>query len=229
MPLVLLLLGGVLPAAEGKPVTLHYVRARGERFVRESEVTGLSARPGPYLSRTFRGRGKTTLEIVFDKDGAVRKASVTHLPDAEAEPMAGQKASLEITGGKARLRQGDKVAEFAVPAGAVVTTAPDWSDIFQVVLRYDTRRGGKQSFPGLWIHPTQAHRLLTFTVEKVGSDEVEIDGKKETLTRYLVRLRSGPYKVWAREDRRVVKILPAGGRAVPVVLDGYQEATRALK
>jgi hypothetical protein len=229
MHLLVLLLGGAFFAPEEKPVTLHYVRPRGERFVRESEVTGLSARPGTYISRTFRGRGKTTLKIHHGKDGTVRKASVTHVPNAEAEPTAGQTASLEITGDKARLRQGDKVAECEVPAGAVVTTAPDWSDIFQVILRYDKRKGGKQSFPGLWIHPTQAHRLLTFTVEKVGSDVVVIDGKKETLTRYLVRLRSGPYKVWARKDRRVVKILPAGGRAMPVILDGYQEATRALK
>jgi hypothetical protein len=129
----------------------------------------------------------------------------------------------------ARLKRDGTTDLLQAPANPVVTTAPDWSDIFELVRRYDAGKGGKQEFPGLWFHPTRPLRQLTFSVERVGDDRVKIKDGGQKLGRYRVTLRSGGYLVWARADGRVCKILPGGGRAVPVVLEGYEEATSRLK
>jgi hypothetical protein len=113
-----------------------------------------------------------------------------------------------------------------------VTTAPDWSDVFQLVRRYDAAKGGKQDFPGLWVHPVQPMQKLTFSIQRIGDDTVAVREKgKEMevkLGRYQVKLRSGDYAVWADPDRRVVRIVPANRKEAFVVLQGYQEATRGL-
>jgi hypothetical protein len=115
-----------------------------------------------------------------------------------------------------------------VAPDAVVTTAPDWSDIFEVVRRYDRAKGGKQEFPGFWFHPAAPPRNLTFTAEKLGQDSVTVDGTKTALDRYRVELRSGGYVVWADGGGRVVKLIPAGRPAAAVVLQGFEAATKAL-
>jgi hypothetical protein len=227
----ILLLAGLSLSAEGKPDLLHYIRPQGMRFVPESEATRLASpgRPGTYTSKTTRGQSTTTLTIHFDKKGRVSKASVKQTRGPKEKPTNVRTVTLEVQGQKGKIRQGDKVVEVAVPRNPIVTTAPDWSDIFQLVQRYDQDQGGKQVFAGLWIHPTRNHLELTFTIEPQGTDVVMVKDKKETLTRYLIHLRSGNYRVWATRDRRVCKILSGGARAVPVVLKGYEETTRELK
>src|SRR5262249_35610477 len=116
----------------------------------------------------------------------------------------------------------------AVTPDVVVTTAPDWSDIFQVIRRYDQGKGGKQTFAGLWIHPTKDVRQLTFTVEPLGEDDIVVAGKKLTLQRYRVQLRSGAYLVWADKTGRVVRLMPPGKPGAAVVLEGYEKATSGL-
>ena len=101
--------------------------------------------------------------------------------------------------------------------------------IIEVLPRYDRAQGGKQEFPGFWIHPVQPPRVLTFTVEKLGEDVVVAREKKVSLGRYRVVLRSGGYLVWADAAGLVHKLMTVDRPASAVVLDGFEEATRALK
>jgi hypothetical protein len=218
----LLVLGG--PAQAEKPAPLRYLKPEARGYVLESEVTVTPSPEGStYVSRTVRGPETMTLTVFRDKDGRVLGAEVVQ--------QTGERktATLELKKGEAILKRSATTDRFKVPANPVVTTAPDWSDIFELLRRYDMKKGGKQEFPGLWIHPTRPHLLLTFSVERLGDDPVKVKDREEKLGRYRVGLRSASYLVWARTDGRVCKILPAGAKAVPVVLEGYEQATRALK
>ena len=71
---------------------------------------------------------------------------------------------------------------------------------------------------------------VTFTAERLGSDKVRVKDQDLALDRYRLGLRDGDYLVWATPAGAVYKVLPpAGKNAVPVVLEGYQDATRDLK
>jgi hypothetical protein len=210
-------------AAE-KPTPVRYLRPVGDRFVLESEITTTAAPDGStYVSRTVRGTETMTLTVKRDKSGRVLRAEIVYQRGKERKT-----ASLELTTGQAKIRRGGTTDLVKAPDNPIVTTAPDWSDIFELLRRYDAKKAGKQEFAGLWFHPTRPHLLLTFVMEKVGVDAVKVKGKKQQLDRYQVRLRSGGYRVWARGGQ-VVKILPAGAKAVPIVLEGYEEATQGLK
>ena len=211
-------------AAE-KPATLRYLRPEGGRYVLESEVSTTATTEGStYVSKTVRGKETMTLTVRRGKDGKVLWAEAVQVKDGQR-----RKATLDLRVEPAQLKRGGVTDLLKVAANPVVTTAPDWSDVFELVRRYDGARGGKQEFAGFWMHPSQPHLTPTFSVEKLGKDTVKVDGKEQQLVRYRVKLRSGAYLVWAREGGPVCKILPGGAKAVPVVLEGYEEATRGLK
>jgi len=227
MTLTWLLLPGLLTAAEpDKPAAVRYLRPDGDKFALESEVTRTTTDDGAvYVSRTDRGTQKMTLTLRYDKDGRLTSA------EAVLETARDKRtATVTLRGTEGRLQRGGTTEAFTAAADPVVTTAPDWSDIFQLVRRYDARRGGRQEFPGLWFHPTQALLTPTFAIERIGSDDVVVQNRKVALTRYQVRLRNNAgYLVWADPDGRVCKILPRAAGATPVLLEGYEEATRTLK
>jgi hypothetical protein len=110
----------------------------------------------------------------------------------------------------------------------IVTTAPDWSDIFQLVRNYDRRRGGKQTVPGLWIHPSKPHQLIDFTIDRTGEDALMLKDRKLRVDRYRITLRSGDYTAWADQAGLVYKLAPARKPDEFVVLEGYEDATRNL-
>jgi hypothetical protein len=223
----ILLLAASLSQAEGaaeKP--LRYLRQAGDQFVLESEVTRTRTDNGTiYVSRTERPAEKMTLTLHLDRNGKLTKA------EAVQETEQGRKAvGVELRGGAALVKRAGGITDrLQVGDQPVVTTAPDWSDIFEVLRRYDVKKGGRQEFAGLWVHPVQPPRLLTFTVEQIGSDAVAGKDGKVTLGRYRVKLRSGDYLVWADAGGRVCRLQPAGKAAAAVVLEGFQEATRGLK
>jgi hypothetical protein len=221
--LIVLTLG--LLAADGeKPATVRYLRPAQGKLVLESEVTRTTTADGmTYVSRTDRGAEKMTLTLRHDKDGRLTSA------EAVQESAAGKKSALlTLRGDKAELRRGDTTETLPAPAALIVTTAPDWTDIFELVRRYDGKKAGKQEFAGLWIHPVQPTRQLTFTVERVGKDTAQVEGREVPLDRYAIRLRSGDYLAWGDRTGRVVRLIPAGKPAAAVVLEGFAEATRAL-
>src|SRR5262249_9186951 len=127
-----------------------------------------------------------------------------------------------------KLRTAKGLIQFQVAADPIVTTAPDWSDIFQLVRRYDGKKGGRQEFTGLWIHPVRDHLVLKFRIERVGEDTIRFRDRHVVLDRHRIRLRSGDYLTWADADGRVYKLFPAGQPKAVVVLEGFEEAANKL-
>jgi hypothetical protein len=222
--ILLALLPGWLPPADST-VSLRYVRPSAGKFVLESRVTEAASQDGlRYSSLTDRGSEKMTLTLHFDAKHRLRRAEAVRQTGKEK-----QTATVVFKEKEAVLtRQGADV-RLSVTPDVVVTTAPDWSDIFQVIRRYDPGKGGKQKFSGLWIHPVKDTRQLTFTVEPVKEDVILVAGKKVTLQRYRVTLRSGAYLVWADRSARVYRLMPPGKPGGAVILEGYETATADLR
>src|SRR5262245_58956594 len=149
-----------LAAAEAKP--LRYLRPQGDQYVLESEVSVKQTENGAlYTSRTERPGETLTLTVRRDAKGRALNADIiVKRKDAETS------AKVEIKNKEAKLEAGGKTQTIEIGDNPVITSAPDWSDILALVERYDRAKGGKQESAGLWFHPTQPHRLLTFTVEK---------------------------------------------------------------
>jgi hypothetical protein len=211
-------------AEPARPVLLRYVRPQDGRWVLESEVTRQRAAEGTtYVSRTERPGETMTLTFHLDRAGRVTAA------EAVLETASGKKqATATVRGGNAVVRRAGTSDTLPLPGDPVVTTAPDWSDIFELVRRYDDKKAGRQEFAGLWFHPTRPARVLGFTVERIGKDTVRKGDRDVTLGRYRIHLRSGDYLAWADADHCVYKLLPLGPRAKPVVREGYEDATRQL-
>jgi hypothetical protein len=214
------------PGPADAVATSRYLRPAGDKLVTESTVTQKRSAAGTsYVSLTERGTEKMTLTLRFGKDKKLQAA------EALQESKAGMKsAKLVVRGAQAELTRADGDKEtFKLKDEPVVTTAPDWSDIFQVIERYDRKKMGKQEFAGLWIHPTKPARQLTFVVEPMGKDEIVLKEKKITLKRFRVTLRSGDYLVWAEEGGQVIRLYPATRPEAFVVLEAYASATQQLK
>jgi hypothetical protein len=218
---------GLLALADAeKPTPLRYLRPSGEKYVLECEVTFTQGPEGwTQVTRTDHGPEVMTLTVRADKKGRVIRADVLWERGTDKRT-----ALLDLEGNPVQFKRGG-TTDFikGIPADPVVTTAPDWSDVFQLTRRYDASRGGKQEFPAVWFHPREGYVSTTFSIEKAGNDKVKVKDREVNLTRYQVKLRSGDYTVWAEPNAKVVKIVPADAKAGPVVLDGYEEATRDLK
>lgn len=218
----------LLPAADPeKPMPLRYLRPEKDKYVLESEVTTTRSDDGTVVtSRTERPDEKMTLTLRYDKAGK--------LISAEALQQEGtRKKAVTLTLGEkgAGTMKRDGLTDFFkdLPANPIVTTAPDWSDVFQLVRRYDGPKGGKQEFPGVWIHPVQGlQQKHTYTVELKDPDTITLKDKEVKLDRYRVKLRGGDYTVWTHGER-VVRLQGLAAKAVPVVLEGYEDATKGLK
>ena len=226
MTAVLTILIGYALAASAdtdKALKLRYVRMVDGEPVTESTVTTTRTDKGTtYVSVTERGDTKMTLTLRFDKDNRLTDAEAVLQGDKRI-----QTALLTLTPKRAILKRGGTTDVFKAPADPIVTTAPDWSDIFQLVNRYDAKKAGKQEFKGVWFHPTERTLTPTFTIELAGKNLITVKDKKETLDRYRIQLRSGEYIAWAKPSGLVVKLQQPKGGAV--VLEDYEEATRELK
>ena len=110
-----------------------------------------------------------------------------------------------------------------VPRGVIVTSAPDWTDTFRICRLWDRARGGRQEFPGLWIHPVQPTQRLTFAAEFVRRD-----GELDVVA---IRLRgNSPYRAWVDPTGRMIKLvsLPVKEGSTVLVLQGFESAATAL-
>jgi hypothetical protein len=208
------------------PRQLRYERQAGEKDVLECEVKETRGKDGStYVARTHRPGETMTLRLSFDARGRVISARAVQQIEKRQKTAV---VTFQESAARVR-RSGQKDVSLAgVTGAAVVTTAPDWSDIFLLARRYDRKKGGRQAFPGLWIHPVQPPRVLTFTIENLGRDAVTYKGKKQVLDRYRIRLRSSDYLAWADGQGVVYKLMVPGKPASAVVLKGYREATRGL-
>ncbi len=116
-----------------------------------------------------------------------------------------------------------------LPARPVLTAGLDWTAALVFVPLYDAARGGKQEWSGLWLDPVQGLQTPTYTVERQGDDTVTVKDKAVKLSRYRIKLRDGTAAVWADGDGRVVRVQPLAAKATPVVLEGFEDATKGLR
>ncbi len=215
----------LLPASEPeKPVTLRYVRPDMGKLVTAAEVTTARGDDGSTVTvKGLRPEDKLTLALHYDRAG--------HLTGADAS--RGGKAATFTPGekGTGTLKRTGGITDILkdLPANPVVVAGPDWTDALQVVRRYDAAKGGKQELAGLSIDPVQGLQKQTFTAERQAADTVTVKDKEQKLDRYRLKLRGGDYAVWADAEGRVVRVQSLAPKAVPVVLDGYDDVTRGLK
>ena len=121
-------------------------------------------------------------------------------------------------------RPGLPQQEFEVPKDVVVTSAPDWSDVFRIGRRWNPSGPARQDFAGLWIHPLQPAQRLTFNAERAGVDV--LDGVR--LERVSIRLRgNSPYVAWIDPAGRLIKLvsLPFTPGSAVLVLEGREVST----
>ena len=206
---------------------MRYMEPSGE--MPEYEAT-LRRDPSGWSFSAQTARGSTLLTLAAQYDNR------DQLVNAEVQLMTGpqgQTARVEVRNGKALVqRQGKLAQEFAVARGVIVTSAPDWSDIRRLCRRCDRKKAGKQEFQALWVHPTEAAQLLTFSIERLGADMIKLDKKVIELDRFLVRIRNNqPYAAWADSRGRLIRLLPlpAPERAAGIVLEGFDEAVEPLR
>jgi hypothetical protein len=211
------------------PEKVRYLRPAPNGTATECIFT---IQPGPegwsIKSITERGKDRLVLTAEYGRNDRLTSAEVAWILDGKSK-----KARVSVTDGKAVVqRKGKEAQEFAVPPGVIVTSAPDWTDTFLLCRRYDRRKAGKQSFPGLWIHPFQESQRLTFRIERTGSDTIEHAGKKLVLDRFLIHLRNNSgYAAWADEKGRMIKLhaLPFRTGSDVLVLEGYEESAAKLR
>jgi hypothetical protein len=210
------------------PETVRYLRPTSSGATIECIFT-IQRKPDGWSIRsvTERGKGRLVLTAHYERKDHLTAAGIAWIRGEKEK-----KAKVVVAKGKARVqRQGKEPQEFDVPPGVIVTSAPDWTDTFLLCRRYDRRQAGKQSFPGLWIHPVEDSQRLTFTIERTGSDTIEHEGKKVVLDRFLIRLRNNSsHAAWADEKGRMIQLhaLPFRAGADLLVLEGNEKSAAKL-
>lgn len=213
------------PAGE-QTETARFLRPSGAEWVFESEIQLRQTKNGMVV-KSVTGRDKSKLELVARFDRATR------LLEAEVTTQRGdekQSASVAVTEGKARVTRHDgNVKELDCPGGVIVTSAPDWTDAFVMLRRYDRTRGDKQEFPGLWIHPVQEPLRPTFSLTRLGADTVEREGMPQSLDRFRVVLRGGSrYIGWSDAHGKLIRLAPENAPRQGIVLEGWEKTAGTL-
>ena len=158
-----------------------------------------------------------------------RYGSGDELLEASASLASGAAVRVAAADGRATvLRPGHPPQVFDVPKDVVVTSAPDWSDVFRIARRWNASGPARQEFAGLWIHPVQPAQRLVFSAERTGVDV--LDGLR--LERLRIRLRgNSPYAAWVDPAGRLIKLvsLPFTPSSTVLLREGFEDAAAALK
>lgn len=228
---IAVLAAGLLPVgAEDAPrETVRYLRPAADTFVTECEFHITRNEAGwTITSRTYRGPVQMEVETRYDAEDRPTAARAVLTTRGMTRSV-----TVQVNHGKATVqREGQQSAEFDAPKGTIITSAPDWSDVFLLCRRYDRQRQGRQEYPALWIHPTQPPQRLTFSIERQGTDLIERDGKAIELDRYLIRIRNNSsYAAWADAQGRMVRLipLPLNDAAPGLTLEGYEKPAAGLR
>ena len=209
---------------------LRYLRPAGLQFICECEFTLTRAENGSTIeSLTQRGPTKLIVSSQHDEKDLLKAAQVTLVANEQKKT-----AAVSVAAGKVRvLRDAQAAQEFDVPKGVIVTSAPDWTDAFLLCRRYDRRKGGKQVFAGLWIHPVEAGQRLTLAIERHGAASIAHAGKKMQLDSFTLWLRgNSSYAAWADANGTLIKLAPLPFKKNAVnwlVLDGYEKSAAELQ
>lgn len=210
------------PLAAPAPESLRYLRVTPRGVAPECAITVEPQSEGWTISSVTG-----TLRLTARYDAA------QHLVEAAARIGTGEPAKVDVVDGRAKvLRPGRPAQDFDAPPGVIVTSAPDWTDTVRLCRLWDRARGGRQEFPGLWIHPEQPAQRLTFSVERTGGDEIRTDSVVLALDRLSIRLReNSAYLAWADPAGRMVKLvsLPFGTGSAVLVLADFEGPAAALR
>ncbi|HEX5270915.1 MAG TPA: hypothetical protein VFW33_10525, partial [Gemmataceae bacterium] len=214
----------LLPVAQAeKPVTLRYVLPEMGKLVTAAEVTTTRGDDGTFVTiKSERPDEKMTVTLRYDRDGKLTAADAV-------QGRKGVTLTLGEKGTGTMKRGGITDLLKDLPANPVVAAGPDWADVLQVVRRYDGAKGGKQEIAGFSIDPVQGFQKQKFTAETLPPVTIAVKDKEMKLDRYRLKVRGGDYAAWADGDGRVVRLQGVARGAVPVVLDGFEDATRGLK
>jgi YD repeat-containing protein len=195
-----------------------------DRSVAAGDLTTARADGGTTLTARTEKPDEITVTLRYDKAGK--------LTTAEVAQGAGRKGATLTLGdkGAGTMKRGG-ITDFYkdLPENPVVATGPEWIDALQLIRRYDGAKGGKQEFAGLSLEPAQGLQKQTFSAERQEADTVMVKEKELKLDRYRLKLRGGDYAAWADAEGRVVRVQGLAAKAVPVVLEGFEDATRGLK
>jgi len=228
MSLVLSLFAGCVllaPADTDKPMPLRYLRPDMGKYIAAGSITNQRSDEGSTIvSRTERPDEKTTVTLRYDRDGKL--TSIDAIQDATRKAVTltiGEK-------GAGIMKRGGITDLFKdLPDNPVVTAGPDWTGAVALLRRYDAAKGGKQDFAGFWIDPVQGLEKQTYTVERKATDTVTVKDKEVKLDRYRIKLHGGEYTAWADPDGRLVRIQGLAPKAVPIVLEGFEDTTKGLR
>ncbi len=203
--------------------SLRYLRPTKDKYELESEVRETKLKDSfVYQSVTHRPNAKLDLKIYFDKKKRITSAEILYTTTTgkhKARAFIDKAQIIRRVGGKKVIQ-----AMTFPTRPMVVTSAPDWSDIILLLRQYDQKKGGKQSFKGLWFHPNKKAHVRTFVVEKVGRQTLPTE-KKTEVGQFRVTLRSGAYLVWADRNGRVLRLRKPKQKAA-IVLEGYEKLTK---
>jgi hypothetical protein len=179
-------------------------------------------------SMTDRGATKMAVVSQYDAQDRLLNTSATLTSGKSKTP-----ATVNVADGKATIKRDDaNPQQFDVPAGVIVTSAPDWTDVFLLCRRYDKAGKANQEFPALWIHPTQPAQRLTFAIERQGTDSIDHAGKKSELTRFLITIRGGSrYAAWADSQGKMIRLIPmpANDPTTGLTLEGFEKSAASLR
>jgi hypothetical protein len=222
---------GLVPVlcADPQRETVRYVRPVKDAFAIECQFV-ITRNDAGWTITSTTDRGTLRMEVVTRYDAEDRPIS------AKAVLTSGgtaQTATVEVKDGRAMIRRdGQEPREFDAPRGTIVTSAPDWSDVFLLCRRYDASRKGKQEFPALWIHPTQPPQRLTFSIEWQGADLIERDGTRTELGRFAIRIRNNSsYVAWADAQGQMVRLIPLpwNENAPGLTREGFEKSAAGLR
>ena len=118
------------------------------KYVAAADVTTTRGEDGAVVTVRTKPPEKMTVTLRLDKSGQATGAEVIRDPKGVTLTL-GEK-------GTGTMKRGG-VTDFLkdLPANPIVAAGPDWTDVLQVVRRYDASKGGKQEFAGLSIDPMQ--------------------------------------------------------------------------
>jgi HEAT repeat protein len=206
--------------------TARYLRPAGDRFVPESTIHFREDDNSVRLIVSETDRGSEKLRIVARYSRCQIIDAVVMTAGGKGRRSASAAQELDT----ARVTWADgRVQEFLCPDGTIVTSAPDWTDAVLLVQRYDRSEGGRQEFPGLWLHPSQPPLRPTFTIERIGHDTVQRDGVAVMLDRFRIELRGGSrYVAWGNDRGRLVRLISDGMPSGGIVLAGWEQLAGAL-
>jgi hypothetical protein len=123
------------PAKAPTAEVVRYVRITSPRATVECSFSTLRSAEGWSLTSVT---GNLTVEARYDADD--------RLIDAQAALRNGSKVRAEVVGGRAKITAyGREDHEVDVPAGVIVTSAPDWTDAFRICRLWDRARAGRQT------------------------------------------------------------------------------------